>query len=161
MKAARIIAVSALLASSWALYAKPAKPAAPSPQELVAARQAGMSMGVFTLGSISSGQASGAAPKSLSFAAGSLAKWAKAMPALFAPSTETVPSRARPEVWSDRAGFAARTKAYQDATQALVAATQADDKDALTAAIASTKAACKGCHDAYQSPTPPAPPKAG
>jgi cytochrome c556 len=159
MRAARIAAAGALLAGSWALYAKPAKPAAPSAQELVAARQAGMAMGANTLGAISNGLANGAAPKTLGFPARSLDKWAKAMPALFAANTSTAASRAKPEVWSDKAGFAARAKVFQDATQALVAATQADDKDALATALASTKAACKGCHDSYQVPAPP--PKAG
>lgn len=160
MNTARIIAAVALLAGSWALHARPAKPAAPSPQDLVAARQAGMAMSVFALGNISRGAADGAAAKSLGFPARALAKWSNALPTLFTPATRTVPSQARPEVFSDPAGFAARASAFQNATQALVAATQADDKAALETALASTKAACKGCHDSYQVPAPP-PPKAG
>ena len=161
MNTARIALVGALLASSYALYAKPAaKSAAPSPQELVAARQAAMALSANTLGAISAGVANGAPTKAAGFPARSLASWAKAMPALFAPSTKHVPSRAKAEVWTDRAGFAAQVKAFQDATQALAAASQADDKVAMAAALASTKAACKGCHDSYQVPAPP-PPKAG
>lgn len=159
MMAARIIAAAGLLATAWALQAKPAKQAGPSPQELVAARQAGMAMGANTLGAINLGAANGSAPKSLGFPARALAKWSNAMPALFAPVTKSAPSRARPEVWSDPAGFVSKAKAFQDAAQALVAATEADDKAALDAALASTKAACKGCHDSYQVPPPP-PPKA-
>jgi len=160
MKVARIIMAGALLAGGWSLYAKPAKPVPPTAQDHVAARQAAMAMSAVTLGAIGNGAANGAAPKSLGFPARSLAKWADAMPSMFAPTTRTAPSKAKSEVFSDRAGFLASAKAFQDATKALVAATQADDKDALNAALASTKAACKGCHDSYQAPASP-PPKAG
>jgi cytochrome c556 len=160
MKAARIIAAGALLATGWALYAKPAKPAPVSAQDQVAVRQAAMALSAVTLGTIGNGAANGAAPKSLGFPARSLAQWADALPAMFNPATRAVPSRAKPEVFSDRAGFLASAKAFQDSTKALVAATKADDKEALNAALVSTRAACKGCHDTYQVPPPP-PPKAG
>ena len=39
-------------------------------------------------------------------------------------------------------------------------AAKADDKVAFDAALASTAASCKGCHDTYQVPPAP-PPKAG
>lgn len=160
MKATRIIAAGALLATGWALYAKPAKPGPITAPDQVAVRQAAMAMSAVTLGTIGNGAANGAAPKSLGFPARSLAKWADALPAMFNPATRALPSRTKPEAFSERAGFLASAKAYQDATKALVAATQADDKDALNAALASTRAACKGCHDTYQVPPPP-PPKAG
>jgi cytochrome c556 len=161
MKAARIVLVGGLLASAWALNAKPApRPAAgPSPEQLVAARQAGMGMSVPTLGNLSAGSANGTSPKTLAFPARSLARWADAMPALFAASTAGLQSRAKPEIWSDPAGFAARAKAYQDATKAVVAASEADNKEAFAAALASVKAACKGCHDTYQVPPQPQPPR--
>jgi cytochrome c556 len=158
MNSARIAIAGALLVSGYALYAKPvARPAAPTAQELVAVRQAGMALSANTLGAISAGVANGAAAKGAGFPAKALANWAKAMPALFAPGTKGVASEARPEVWSDAPGFAAKAKAFQDATDALVAASQADDKAALSAALASTKAACKGCHDSYKVAPPPKP----
>jgi cytochrome c556 len=160
MKAARIIAASALLASGWALYAKPAKPSAPSPQEIVAARQAGMALSAATFGAIRNGSANAPAVKAFAFQTGGLAKWAAAMPALFAASTKEMPSRAKPEVWSDKAGFAARTADFADATKALAAAAAADDRPAFDAALARVGASCKGCHDTYQVQVP-APPKAG
>lgn len=160
MKAARLIAVGALLVSGWALYAKPVKPAAPSPQEIVAARQAGMALSAATLGGIRNGSANAPSLKAFTFQSGGLAKWAAAMPALFSATTKAVPSRAKPEVWSDKAGFAAKTADFADATRALAAAAAADDRPAFDAALARVGASCKGCHDTYQAP-PPAPPKAG
>ncbi|MDE2411262.1 MAG: cytochrome c [Sphingomonadales bacterium] len=159
MKAARIAMATALAVTSWAVFAKPAAPAAPAPQDIVAAREAGMAMSAATLGALKAGSANGAPIKGLGFAAGALDKWAKAMPALFAPSTRGLPSRAKPEIWTDPAGFAAKAAALASATKALSAAAKTEDKDAFATALASTGAACKGCHDSFQ--TPPPAPKAG
>jgi cytochrome c556 len=160
MIAARIIIAGALLATGWAVYAKPvAKPVSPSPQDLVLARQAGMAMSASNLNLLRGASTNGAPLKSLAFPASSLAKWAAAAPALFADSTKGVPSRAMPAVWTDKAGFAARAKAFADSTRALADAAKAEDKAAFDAALASTAASCKGCHDSYQVQAAP-PPKA-
>ncbi len=161
MNAARLILTGALLTSAVALYAKPAaKPAAPSPAEIVTARQAGMDMSVATLAGLSNASANGVALKNLAFSANGLAKWATVVPTLFSSNTKGQTSRAKPEVWTDRAGFEAKAQAYIDATKALAAAAAADDKAGFTTALASTKAACKGCHDTYQVPPPAAKPAA-
>ncbi len=157
MTAARIVIALGLLASGWAVVAKPTGPAAgPKPQELVALRQAGMDLSATSLNMMKGASANGMPLKNLAFSANGLARWAAAMPALFADNTKTVPSRAKAEVWTDKAGFLARAAAMQDATKALVTAAQTDDKDAFAAALASTAGSCKGCHDSYQAP-PPAP----
>ena len=160
MKTARIIAAAALLASAWAVSAAPAPHGAspsPSPAQLVAARQAGMDMSATSLNLIKGGSANGMPLKSLSFAAKGLANWAQAMPALFAETTRTATSRARPEVWTNKADFAAKAAAFGDATKALAAAAAAEDQAAFASALASTGAACKGCHDSYQVPPPARP----
>ena len=161
MIAARIVIAGALLATGWAVYAKPAKPAAgPAPQDLVLARQGGMAMAASTLNLLKGASANGTPLKNLAFSAGGLAKWAAAAPALFADSTRGVPSRALSAVWTNKADFAAKSKAFADATKALADAARAEDKPAFDAALASTAASCKGCHDSYQAPAGPAP-KAG
>ncbi|MEN9682441.1 MAG: hypothetical protein RLZZ427_192 [Pseudomonadota bacterium] len=152
MKTARIIAATALFASAWAVAAKPAEPTAPTPAQLVAARQSGMDMAATTLNLIKGGSANGMPLKSLGFAANGLTKWAQAMPGLFADNTRTAPSRARAEVWTNQADFAAKNAAFADATKALVAAIAADDQPAFAAALAATGTACKGCHETYQAP---------
>ncbi len=161
MIAARLVIAGALLATGWAVYAKPApRPAAPSPQELVLARQAGMAMSATTLNLLKGASANGAPLKGLAFSAGGLAKWAAAMPALFADNTKGVPSRATAKVWTQKADFMVKSKAFADSTKALADAAKAEDKVAFDAALASTAASCKGCHDTYQVPPAP-PPKAG
>lgn len=161
MKIARIAAFAALGLTAFALQAKPAPaPAAPSAAQLVAARQAGMVMSASSVNLLKGASANGMALKSLSFSASGLAKWAAAMPALFADSTRGQPSRARAEVWTNKADFAAKADAFATATKALAAAAAAEDKDAFASALASVGGACKGCHDSYQVP-PPAKPAAG
>lgn len=159
MKTARLVLAGALLASGYALYAKPApRPATPSPQELVTARQAGMDMAAATLILLKNASNNGAPLKTLAFPASGLAKFASVAPALFSENTKGLPSRAKPNVWSDRAGFEAKAADFTKATKALAAAAAAEDKAAFDAALASTGMSCKGCHDTYQVPPPAAKP---
>jgi len=158
MFAARILIAGGLLATAFAVSAKPAAaPAGPAPKDLVQARQAGMVMAASTLNLLKGASANGTPLKNLAFPAGGLAKWAASSPALFAESTRQVPSRALPAIWTNKADFAAKAKAFADAARALADAARAEDKAAFDAALASTAASCKGCHDSYQAP----PPKAG
>jgi len=167
MKTARIIALAALATTAFAVQAqskpakqaKPAAAAAPTAEDIVAARQAAMVMSVGATSAMRSAAANGTPVKNLTFVASGVAKWGASLPAMFAPSTAKVPSRAKPEVWTDQAGFAAKAKEFADATAALAAAAKADDKEAFTAALASINASCKGCHDSFQAPPPAA--KAG
>ena len=167
MKTARIIALAAIAVTAFAVQAqtkpaksaKPAVQAAPTAEDIVAARQSAMVMSVGATSAMRSAAANGTPVKNLTFIAEGVAKWGTALPAMFAPGTAKVASRAKPEVWTDPAGFAAKAKAFGDATAALAAAAKADDKEAFTAALASTNAACKGCHEAFQAAPPAA--KAG
>ncbi len=158
MNAARLLLAGAVLTSAVALYAKPvARPAAPSAAELVAARQSGMDMSASTLTLLKNASSNKVPLKNLAFPAGGLAKWAVVLPTLFADSTKGAKSEAKPEVFTDRAGFNAKAQAYIDATKALAVAAAADDKPGFDAALASTGAACKGCHDSFKV-APPAKP---
>lgn len=159
MKTARLVLAGALLASGYAVYAKPAvRPAAPTAQQVVDTRQAGMDMAAATLILLRNASKNGSPLKTLVFPAGGLAKWAEVMPALFSASSRGLPSRATPNVWTDRAGFEAKAADFAKATKALAAAAAAEDKAAFDAALASTGASCKGCHDTYQVPPPAAKP---
>ena len=158
MKAARLVLAGALLTSGYALYAKPpAHAPTPTAAELVAARQAGMDMSASSLNLLKSASSNGVPLKNLAFPAGGLAKWAVVLPTLFADSTKGAKSQAKAEVFTDHAGFGTKAQAYIDATKALAAAAAADDKPAFDAALATTGAACKGCHDAFKVPPPAKP----
>ena len=159
MNAARIILAGALLTSGYALYAKPmAHPSAPSGAELVSARQAGMDMSASTLTLLKNASTNGVPLKNLAFPAGGLGKWAVVLPTMFSENTKNVVSRAKPTVWTDRAGFNVKAQTFIDATKALSAAAAADNKPGFDAALASIGAACKGCHESYQVQPPAAKP---
>lgn len=158
MKTARLALAGALLASAYAVYAKPAaRPTAPTGKELITARQAGMDMAAATMILLRNASKSGAPLKTLVFPASGLAKWADVAPSLFSSNTKGLPSRAKPNVWTDRVGFEAKAADFAKATKALAAAAAAEDKAAFDAALASTGMSCKGCHDTYQVPPPAKP----
>ena len=62
---------------------------------------------------------------------------------------ETLPSRAKPEIWTDAAGFAAAGEAYGKALGAVKAAA---DEAAFKTAFPALGAACQGCHEKFQAP---------
>ena len=134
-------------------------PSEPTPADIVATRQAAMMMSAASLNGIKNIAEKADSVKAASFSARGIAAWAKVLPAMFAANTAKEPgSRAKPEVWSNRADFEAKALNYSVAAQAMVAAAQADDKAALGAAVGDTAKACKACHDAYQAAPPPKPP---
>lgn len=159
MNAARIALCGALLCAGAALYAKPAArtAAGPTPQELVTTRQADMDMAVSTLTLLKNASANGASLKTLAFPASGLAKFAGVLPSLFPDSTKGLPSRAKPTIWTDRAGFQAKAAEFAAASKALAAAAAAEDKAGFDTALASVGASCKGCHEIYQLPPPAKP----
>ncbi|ANY19533.1 Cytochrome c' precursor [Tsuneonella dongtanensis] len=155
MKARTILlgaATACALAAAGHAHVHPAKSLKPDdPALLVEARQGGMAMSVAAIGAIGSGLERKAPPKSYRMAAMGLAHFATSLPALFDQKTSKVAgTEASPAIWSDSAGFAARMAEYRDATGALLSAIDANDEAAVAAALASTKAACKACHDTYQ-----------
>jgi cytochrome c556 len=72
------------------------------------------------------------------------------LPTLF-PAGSTENSKARPEVWSDRAGFERAAGNAAEATAKLAAAAKAGDRDAVSAAFREVGASCGGCHRNYRS----------
>ena len=69
--------------------------------------------------------------------------------ALFPAGSGGGESRAKPEVWTDAAGF---DKAMKDAQAAAVALQAVSDEAAYRPALGALGATCKGCHDKYRIP---------
>lgn len=59
-------------------------------------------------------------------------------------------SAAKPEVWSDAAGFKSAQTKFEGAVVKLTAAANAGDFDKLRAAFGDVGASCKACHDSYR-----------
>jgi cytochrome c556 len=58
---------------------------------------------------------------------------------------------AKPEIWTDTAGFNAALQALLDKSAALAAAAQTGDQAKITAAVAETGKTCKSCHDKFRT----------
>jgi len=150
----RVVITGALSLMCVAGAAGAQQEASPSAAEIVAARQASFALSAATFGAIKAGLDAGAPAQQLAFPSGGLARWAAAMPAMFPAGTgpDAVPStKARAEIWTDRAGFEAKAADYQAATALLRDAIAAGDTAAATEAWAATRATCGSCHDAYRS----------
>lgn len=61
-------------------------------------------------------------------------------------------TRAKPEIWSDWAGFEGKAKALDDAAAVLVTATASNDLEAIKAAFGEVGKSCKACHETYRGP---------
>ena len=146
------LALGTAVAALAVAAAHGADDAAPTREQLIAARQAAFDMSAASVGGIKAALARGDDVKTLGFAAGGVAKWAHALPGLFPLGSGGAPSHALPSVWSDRAGFETAAANYAAAADAMAAAAKADDKDAFAAAFAQTGAACGACHKAFREP---------
>jgi|KBSSwiStaDraftv2_1062776.scaffolds.fasta_scaffold06984_8 cytochrome c556 len=65
-----------------------------------------------------------------------------------------VKTAAKPQIWSDAAGFAARVKTLQLETTKLADAAAGGSLDAVKAQVPPTGKACAGCHDNYRVKPP-------
>jgi cytochrome c556 len=149
----RILIAGALSLMCVAGAAGAQQEASPSAAEIVAARQASFALSAATFGAIKAGLDAGAPAQQLAFPSGGLARWAAAMPAMFPAGTgpDAIPStKAKAEVWTDRAGFEARAADYQAATADLQAKIAANDTAGALEAWTAVRGTCGSCHDVYR-----------
>jgi cytochrome c556 len=134
-----------------------ARPVA-SPDDAIATRQLLFHLSASTFAGMKAVADSGGDVSTLQFGAQGLVHWARSIPSMFPPGSLGPRSRARPEIWSDRAGFEGRATAYQAAAARLAAAARAGDRAAFLAGWQATRQACQDCHDRYRQPdaSPPA-----
>jgi cytochrome c556 len=124
-----------------------------SPQQIVAARQASFHLSGAAMGNMKAVVDSAGEVSRQAYAARGVARWARVLPTMFPDSTRGVtPTRARPEIFADRADFEAKAAAYAEAADRLAAAAQAGDREAFAAAHRATGATCAACHELYQAP---------
>ncbi len=129
----------------------PSEPRAMTPAEIVAARQAAFHMSAVTSGSLKNALMGGAELKSQAFAARGLARWATSLPTMFPPSTASVPSRARPEIWTNRAEFERIATEFASSAGALHQLAQAGDRAQFAARLEAAQATCSACHDRFRA----------
>lgn len=122
--------------------------------DVIKGRQGAMMLSGVAMASIKGAIDAGQPPASQRFATRSLSRWAHAVPGMFPEGSGLeagVPTNAKPEIWSDRAGFEARAADYATAADRLAELATGDDAEAFAAQWTAVRATCQACHDAYKA----------
>ena len=121
--------------------------------EIVRGRQAGMMLSGATMGAIKVGIDANQPLQVQRFNTRALSRWAHAVPGLFPEGSgpeSGVQTNAKPEIWTDRAGFEAKAADYAAAADRLAELAQGEDAAAFSAQWTVVRASCQSCHDAYK-----------
>jgi len=119
--------------------------------DVIAARQAGFSLLGAQFGLMKSAVAADADVKPFADSAKSAGLWARSIPSLFPKGTEQGhDTQAKPEIWSDSAGFEKAAQNMADAAAKLAQAAESGDKASFAAQFKETGKACGECHRAYR-----------
>jgi cytochrome c556 len=141
--AAATAAALALLGTVWAVAA--------TPEQIIADRRAGYKHMGENFKAMKDAVDAGADVQPLAARAGEIVVWARQIPTMFPPGTETGGgTHARPEVWSDRPGFDQRAADLVAAAQKLQSVAASGDKAAFADQFKATGQVCGGCHKTYR-----------
>ncbi len=80
-----------------------------------------------------------------------VATTAKTIASLF-PEGSQANSRAKPEIWSNKAAFTTVANDFSASADKLLAATQAGDKAQIGAAMQAVGGGCNTCHNQFRTP---------
>lgn len=136
-----------LCASAQAQFAKP--------EDAIKYRQSALFIMAQNMGRLGA-MAQGRVPFDAKVAADSAAtvEFMSKLPwAAFGEGTDkgSIPTRAKPEIWTDKAKFMDLSEKLQIETAKLNAAAKTGNGDAIKAAAGGVGAACKACHDVFQA----------
>lgn len=132
--------------------AQEAGPAVPLPAgTIIATRQAGFDLQGGNVGAMKAAIEAGLDVKPLADGAKALAAWGRVIPALFPDGTQTGNNtKARPEIWSDRAGFQKAAETFYANADKLAVLAEANDKAGFAAQYTTTTQSCVACHRSYR-----------
>jgi cytochrome c556 len=129
-----------------------AQTAVGKPDDLIAGRQAGMSLQSALAATMKRTVDAKGDAKPFKDGADAISKFAKAIPGLFAPGTDKgLNTRALPVVWSDRAGFEQAASNLDKAAQVMATAAASGNEGEFAQAFQTTGQACAACHRTYRS----------
>lgn len=123
--------------------------------QLIAGRQAAMKLSGATFGSIKATIDAGGDVTKLAFPAKALTDWARAIPGMFPAGSDGGTTKALPTVWSDPAGFANASAAFEAEARKLGDLAKAGDAAGVAAQWAIVRGTCGACHDTYRQPDKP------
>lgn len=75
----------------------------------------------------------------------------KQLNSAFPPGSDIAPTKAKPDIWQDAAGFKSKSDDLQNTAGKLVAASKSGDLAAFKAAFSNMSQSCKACHDGYRN----------
>ena len=147
-------AASAGSSGETATAAAPPAAAGASAADVIAGRQAAFNLSGVAMGAMKSAIDANAAPNTQAFNSRALARWAHTLPRMFPEGTGAeagVPTKAKPEIWSDRAGFEAKAAEYAAAAERLNELARAGDAPGFAAQWAVVRQTCQSCHTPYRA----------
>ena len=125
---------------------------AAKPDDIVAGRQAAFDLQQGVFAAMKATIDAGGSVKPLADGAKGLVKWGTAMPGMFPVGTESAhDTKAKAEVWSDRAGFEKAAANFEAASVKLAALADADDKAGFADQFKATGATCGACHRQFRN----------
>lgn len=120
--------------------------------EVIAARKAMMHMAAtLTFESVMPAVRSGTDVKAQEKAANGLARFGHSIAGLFPDGSEGPGSRALPAVWTNKADFEARARAFGDASDRLAELARAGDTAGFAAQARIVSNGCDSCHGPYRA----------
>ena len=147
----KLLLCVALLGMGGIYGARAEMPPGTAAEELIATRQADMAIQTSLLEAIMMAIGADADILSLKDAAEAIEALGTAIPELFPEGTERGHNtRARPAVWSDRAGFEKAAANLAEAARRMANAAATDNRTEFAKANLATVAACSTCHMAYR-----------
>lgn len=124
----------------------------PNPVDIIIGRQAAYDLLQSVVDGMKAGVAAGGDVKMYSDPAKAISAWGHAIPGMFPAGTESGHgTKAKPEVWSDRAGFQAAAAKLSDAADKLAGFADANDKAGFATQFQALGGTCGGCHRAYRN----------
>jgi cytochrome c556 len=124
------------------------------PADIIKGRQGGMMLSGATMGAIKVGIDGNTPLQNQRFNTRALSTWAHAVPGMFPEGSGPeagVRTNAKPEIWTDRAGFEAKAADYAAAADRLAELAQGEDAAAFSAQWTVVRASCQSCHDGYKN----------
>lgn len=148
----KILFVAMAMAAGSVGVSQAQSPAPINPTGVIAGRQAAYDMVGALTGTIAAGVKAGADTAQYKESAEALAGWGKAIPGMFPAGTETGHNtKARAEVWSDRAGFEKAAANLSEAAEKLATVAASGDKAAFADQFKATAGTCGACHRSYRA----------
>ena len=125
---------------------------AAKPDDIIAGRQAAFDLQQGVFAAMKATIDAGGPVKPLTDGAKGLVSWGAAIPGMFPVGTESGhDTKAKPEIWSDHAGFEKAAADFHAASVKLVALAEADDKAGFADQFKATGATCGACHRQFRA----------